>query len=78
MTVAPGEQEEVAVTVTRTTATLGTWTEHFEPLPGASFDAQPYEVNMPAQAIDFEPGEYALLCFLWWRALASVARISVG
>lgn len=36
---------------------LATWTEHYEPLPGVNFDAQPYEVDMPAQAIDFEPGD---------------------
>ena len=34
---------------------LATWTEHYEPNPGVNFDAQPYEVDMPAQAIDFEP-----------------------
>lgn len=36
---------------------LATWTEHYEPLPGVNFDSQPYEVDMPAQAIDFEPGD---------------------
>ncbi len=36
--------------------TLATWDEHFEPLPG-SFDAQAYELDVPAPAIDFVDGD---------------------
>lgn len=36
---------------------LATWQEHFEPLPGVNFDAQPYELDVDAPAIDFEPGD---------------------
>ena len=36
---------------------LATWNEHFEPLPGANFDAQAYEKDVDALAIDFAPGD---------------------
>ncbi len=36
---------------------LATWDEHFEPLPNSSFDAQPYERDVDAPAIDFMPGD---------------------
>lgn len=36
---------------------LASWQEHFEPLPGPSFDAQPYERDVDAPAIDFMPGD---------------------
>lgn len=39
-----------------TDTTLATWQKQFEPLPG-SFDAQKYEVDMTAPAIDFQPGD---------------------
>jgi hypothetical protein len=29
----------------------------YNPLPGADYAAQPYSYDMPAQAIDFEPGD---------------------
>lgn len=45
-----------------TDTVLGTWSEHFEPLPGGVFDAQAYERDVPAPAIDFQPGDQ-----LVWR-----------
>jgi hypothetical protein len=44
-----------------TDTVLGTWSEHFEPLPGGVFDAQPFERDVAAQAIDFQPGDQ----FVW-------------
>ena len=38
------------------TTVLVSWTQHFEPLPD-SFDAQPYEVDKAAPAIDFAAGD---------------------
>lgn len=49
-----------------TDTVLATWMEHFEPLPGASFDAQPYEIDVQAPAIDYKPGD-----LLVWRYSAS-------
>jgi hypothetical protein len=40
-----------------TDTTLASWQKHFDPLPGASYDAQAYEVDEQAQAIDFAPGD---------------------
>lgn len=36
---------------------LAQWTRHWDPLPGSTYTAQPYEVDMPAPAIDFAPGD---------------------
>ena len=36
---------------------LAQWTQHWEPLPGGVYDAQPYEVDMPGAAIDFAAGD---------------------
>lgn len=36
---------------------LATWTRHWEPLPGSAYDAQAYEVDQAAPAIDFQDGD---------------------
>jgi hypothetical protein len=36
--------------------TLAQWMQHFDPSPDG-YEAQPYEVDMPAIAIDFAPGD---------------------
>ncbi len=36
---------------------LARWTEHFEPLGGGVYRAQPYELDVPAPAIDYERGD---------------------
>ena len=41
----------------QTDTTLATWTRHWEPLPGAVYDAQAYDIDEAAPAIDFEPGD---------------------
>jgi hypothetical protein len=40
-----------------TDTTLVQWTKHWDPLPGGVYDAQAYEVDEPAPAIDFQPGD---------------------
>jgi hypothetical protein len=40
-----------------TDTTLAQWMQHWEPLPGGRYDAQAYEVDMPAQAIDWKAGD---------------------
>ena len=37
--------------------TLAQWTRHWDPLPGGDFDAQAYEVDEPAPAIDRKAGD---------------------
>ena len=36
---------------------LATWMRHWDPLPDGMYDAQAYEVDMPAMAIDFQAGD---------------------
>ena len=36
---------------------LATWQQHFDPLPGASYDAQPYELDEPCPAIEWTKGD---------------------
>jgi hypothetical protein len=36
---------------------LASWSQHFEPLGGGSFDAQAYELDVTAPAIEFQPGD---------------------
>ena len=40
-----------------TDISLATWTQHFDPLPGASYDAQPFEFDEPCGAINFKAGD---------------------
>lgn len=37
--------------------TLAQWMKHWDPLPPPDFDAQPYEVDMAAPAIDYRSGD---------------------
>lgn len=41
----------------QTDTTLATWTQHFEPLPGGEFGAQPYEIEQTAPAIEWQEGD---------------------
>ena len=41
----------------QTDTTLAQWVQHWDPLPGGVYDAQPYEVDMAAAAIDRQPGD---------------------
>ena len=40
-----------------TDTTLAQWMRHWDPLPPGMFDAQPYEVDMAAPAIDYQKGD---------------------
>lgn len=60
-----------------TDTTLASWTLHFEPLPG-SFDAQPYEVDMTAQAIDFQPGDQLVFRYTGANTTSTDAYIPNG
>ena len=41
----------------QTDTTLAQWMKHWEPLGAGHFEAQPYEVDMAAPAIDYQPGD---------------------
>ncbi len=57
---------------------LATWNEHYEPLPGANFDSQPYEIDIDAPAIDFEPGDKFVFRYSATNTTASEAFIPNG
>jgi hypothetical protein len=40
-----------------TDTALTEWTGHWDPLPSGKYDAQPYELDVSAPAIDFKSGD---------------------
>jgi hypothetical protein len=58
--------------------TLAQWTQHWEPLPGASYDAQPYEVDMTAPAIDHRAGDQLVFRYAAANTTLDVAFIPNG
>ena len=56
---------------------LASWMKHFDPLSG-SFDAQPYEVDMSAPAVDFEPGDQLVFRYTGANTTSSEAYIPNG
>lgn len=61
-----------------TDTVLGTWSEHFDPLPGANFDAQAYEKDVDAPAIDFEDGDLFIFRYGASNTISSEAFIPNG
>jgi len=61
-----------------TDTVLGTWTEHFDPLPGASFDAQPYEKDVDAAAIDVTEGDELVFRYTGMNSVSAEAFIPNG
>jgi len=41
----------------QTDTNLAQWMRHWDPLPGGVYDAQAYDVDMAAAAIDWKPGD---------------------
>ena len=52
--------------------------QHFEPLPGAAFDAQPYEVDMMGPAIDFVAGDRLVFRYTGANTTSAEAWIPNG
>jgi hypothetical protein len=59
-------------------STLGIWNEHFDPNEGANFDAQPYEKDVEAPAIDFADGDQLVFRYTGMNASVSEAYIPNG
>ena len=57
---------------------LAQWMRHWDPLPGGVYDAQAYEVDMPAIAIDFQPGDQLVFRYAGANATNSQAFIPNG
>ena len=57
---------------------LGTWSEHFEPNAGANFDAQAYEKNVDAPAIELTGGDQLVFRYTGMNATSAEAYIPNG
>jgi hypothetical protein len=57
---------------------LLTWETHFEPLGGANFDAQPYEVTGAARAIDWIDGDQLIFRYTGTGSDLAMAYIPNG
>jgi hypothetical protein len=61
-----------------TDTVLAQWMKHWEPLPGDVYRAQAYEVDMPAMAIDFAPGDQLVFRYAGANSTVSQAFIPNG
>jgi hypothetical protein len=57
---------------------LSTWDQHFEPLPGGTYDAQAYELDRDAPAIDFEDGDQFVFRYTGANSTSEQAFIPNG
>ncbi|MDB4957298.1 MAG: hypothetical protein JWO36_4867 [Myxococcales bacterium] len=57
---------------------LASWTMHFDPLPGASFDAQPFEFDETAPAIAFQAGDQLVFRYTGANTIGADAYIPNG
>ena len=60
-----------------TDTTLAHWMEHYDPVPG-NFDAQPFEYDMPAQAIDYKSGDQLVFRYTGNNSQSQQAYIPNG
>ncbi|MBA2539097.1 MAG: hypothetical protein H0V17_05630 [Deltaproteobacteria bacterium] len=57
--------------------TLATWSQHFEPR-AAGFEAQEFEIDQPAPAIDFASGDLFIYRYSGASSTLEMAYIPVG
>jgi hypothetical protein len=57
---------------------LASWMMHFDPLPGASFDAQPFEFDEVAPAITFQAGDQLVFRYTGANTTSAEAYIPNG
>jgi hypothetical protein len=57
---------------------LAEWSQHFEPLGGAQYRAQPCEVDLEAPAIDFEEGDQFVFRYAGQSSSNSMAWVPNG
>ncbi len=57
---------------------LATWFQHFEPLPGGVYEAQPFEIDAPSVAIDFKGGDQLVYRFTGANSTSTMSYIPVG
>jgi hypothetical protein len=57
---------------------LATWMEHFEPMAGGTYRAQPYELDVQAPAIDFARGDELVFRYTGAGSTAMMAFVPNG
>ena len=57
---------------------LATWSQHFEPLPGGVYEAQPFEIDQLAAAIDFNSGDQLVYRYTGANSTTTMSFIPVG
>lgn len=61
-----------------TDTVLATWSQHFDPLPDGTFQAQPYELDVTAPAIDYAPGDELVFRYAGANSTVMMAFIPNG
>lgn len=61
-----------------TDTVLAMWTQHFEPRPAGEFEAQEFEMDHDAPAIDFVAGDQFVYRYTGANATLEMAYIPVG
>lgn len=61
-----------------TDTTLATWQQHFDPLPGADYDAQPNEYDENCAAIDWQSGDQLVFRYSGANSQSAEAYIPNG
>jgi len=57
---------------------LAMWSQHFDPIGGGSFDAQPYELDVDAPAISYKSGDQLVFRYAGANTTSSQAYIPNG
>jgi len=57
---------------------LTTWNEHFDPLGGGNFDAQPCQLTAEAEGIDFVAGDQLIFRYTGENTDVNMAYIPAG
>jgi hypothetical protein len=58
--------------------TLATWTAHYNPIGGGQYDAQPFEYDQDAPAVDFKSGDQLVFRYSGSNTTSNEAYIPNG
>ena len=61
-----------------TDMSLATWQQHFDPLPGANYDAQPFEYDESCGAIAWKSGDQLVFRYSGANTISAEAYIPNG
>jgi len=57
---------------------LAEWSDHYDPLPGGNYNAQPFEYDEPATAIAFQGGDQLVFRYTGANTISTEAYIPNG